>query len=199
MQFNNITNIKEIVVLKDNRSLTAFELTLESGAKLLTNIDSLQRVHDALDDYYYKQDITSFFENKIEDGIMTSVVMLDTDFINEILESYRSYRDEANGGEYEDSRHWSECLDEALNDNPYALPNAVYNKDLYEYVVPKITARYGESTESEIKKIRCFIKELIDYVTEEEETEIESFDPESVTDGNYDEYIDELLESWENF
>lgn len=65
------------------------------------------------DKKYYYQDILTHFK---EDRDYSKIILKDEGVLEDVLNLYTEYRMNADGGCYEDNRHWKECLTDAIND-----------------------------------------------------------------------------------
>lgn len=95
-----------ITILKDN------------GETLSLTLSDAQRVSAAVRRYYCLDDLKNYFENN---DIYSADVIDDDALMIALIDSYAQYRENADGGEIEDSMHWSECLSAAIADNAEML------------------------------------------------------------------------------
>ena len=92
------------ILQKENGKRNQVELSLSQAAEV---VDMYNRI-------YYVEDIEHFFEESTK---YDSRILLDKDLMYEILANYADLRNNADGGDIEDTLHWSECLRLAV-ENP---------------------------------------------------------------------------------
>lgn len=90
----------------------------DKDTTLTLTLSDAEGVAYAVREYYCAEDIEDFFSDS--DDYLDEVVD-DADIMNALLTSYMTYRENADGGEYEESMHWSECLERAIEDNEKIL------------------------------------------------------------------------------
>ena len=73
---------------------------------------------DARNRHYYKKDIEDYFYDAPYDY---DRIIADTQLIEDILDVYAELRNDANGGDRGDLRHWKDCLKEAIDAFSYKL------------------------------------------------------------------------------
>ena len=81
---------------------------------IMTTSEALE-ISNAVNELYYKEDIANYFQENNMD-YNTEEVLSDKDLMDKILEKYSENRRNADGGEYEDCKHWSECLKDAITE-----------------------------------------------------------------------------------
>ncbi len=109
------------MILNDKTSVTVNTVTvnhsdrtisLHSADKLITTmpIHEAEMIADAVRSYYCRLDVEDYFTDERYD----SAILENTMLIDDITDTYANFRNHADGGEYEDSMHWTECLDKAV-------------------------------------------------------------------------------------
>lgn len=89
-------------------------ITKSNGETLSLTLSDANKVADALDRYYYKEDLIDYFKNSDK---YSDKVLNDESVMEILLDAYADYRSDANGGEEERNMHWLDCLSKAIEDN----------------------------------------------------------------------------------
>lgn len=102
-------------------------ISLHSADNLIATmpIHEAEMIADAVRNYYCRLDVENYFTDKRYDP----AILEDTTLIDDITIAYADFRDNADGGEYEDSMHWTECLDKAVE---------IYGNQVGKYVTKEI-------------------------------------------------------------
>lgn len=85
---------------------------------LTLTLSDAETITHAVRIYYCKEDIIDFFSDNND---YLNAAIDDANVMNALLKSYVEYRDFADGGEYEESMHWKQCLEKAVEDNKKIL------------------------------------------------------------------------------
>ncbi len=125
------------VTLNDKTSVTVSTVAINYNNKTISlhSTDNLiatipiheaEMIADAVQDYYCRHyycrlDVKNYFSDKGYDpAILDNKLLIDA-----ITTTYVDFRDNADGGEYEDSMHWTKCLDKAIE---------IYSNQVGKYV-----------------------------------------------------------------
>lgn len=98
------TNIEHKISIMPHDKHTQLTLTLSDAESVAM---ALRRFHCSTDIIERFSNTDDYSYDAIENG----------DVMTALLDSYVKRRENADGGEIEDSMHWSECLSKAIEDN----------------------------------------------------------------------------------
>lgn len=85
-----------------------------NGELLSLTLNDAVKIADAVDRYYYKEDLMYHFEHSKE---YSDEVLNDESVMEILLDAYTDYRSDADGGDEEENMHWTQCLSMAIDDN----------------------------------------------------------------------------------
>lgn len=147
MKTINTTKINNITPITSDKGDRFIEINLEpatDGKHITISLSDASRIAETVNEIYYMEDITSNIQGKVDLDTYAPQILEDKEVLDSILDIYADYRNNADGGEWEETRHWSECLSDAFDlteseyDTNIALAiseEGVYNPDIYNMYI----------------------------------------------------------------
>ena len=89
-------------------------ITKDNGETLSLTLSDAEKVENAVKRHYCEEDLIDYFENSDK---YSGEVLDDESVMETLLDSYTNHRLNADGGEEEESMHWSKCLSMAIEEN----------------------------------------------------------------------------------
>ena len=105
-------NTNKTILQIDKDDKNNIVLYYDDGTSVKLSENNLRKVFYWYTKQFFRQDVIIYFED-IKNGY-SSEVLNNKSLINDIVDTYASYRYDADGGSYEELMHWTECLAAAI-------------------------------------------------------------------------------------
>lgn len=103
-----------------NKSMSKVTLKKKDASITMTTDDFEDIAKEITKNTYYRADVVGRIEALIEDGKLPKKALKNENFIDSVLDEYSELRQENDGGDEDCFMTWTECLEEALQNNPYS-------------------------------------------------------------------------------
>lgn len=121
INYRNINKEKETLDLADaviTSNGSSLIITFPDENKAIQSIEftlsEFENMEDETNAYYYTEDIRNYFASNA-DIYDIQKIFDDKKLMNMLLSEYSGYRRDADGGDIEDTMHWTDCLAMAID------------------------------------------------------------------------------------
>lgn len=152
---------------KTTQDKTLFIVDFTNSKKiLLLTVEDLEKLTYEYNRYHWDQDIDNYLEEHVGNSYHEDILK-DTDLIDKFRETYYENRSDADGGEYESSMHWSECLNNAAEDTIEPIWY-VYDNDMRTKFKEILSEKYNKSLLDNIDLIRTIMEKIGNKIADDD-------------------------------